>query len=404
MKCPFCQNEITECKICPFCKSNLVFWKKIIDLSDVFYNRALKETQKNNLYTAKKNLEQSLLLSRKNINAQNLLGLIYFKTGKIADALKYWIISNSIEKNDLAEKYILAAQENPKILDMYNEAIKFYNLGLEYIKQNNDDMGVINLKKSLELNPNFVDALNLLALCYLYQEKKSEAQKLLDRVLFIDKSNLLANKYYKNFIADEIHEPKQNKSLIKKNYAQIFNFPAIIIFLLGMIFSGVMIYVLIFPTQINNKNKIIKNLEKELDVIQENYNSLNEKLPAIKKENDDLLKKNIELEKKILLEENKKLLAEAEDLYKKNKFAEAGDLILNINFEQEENLPDGALELKNKIYSRTAKYYYETALKFYRQKNYEEAKNNLNKALAFDDGTFKDKINLYLDKINSVAE
>ena len=172
MKCPFCQNEITECKICPFCKSNLVFWKKIIDLSDVFYNRALKETQKNNLYTAKKNLEQSLLLSRKNINAQNLLGLIYFKTGKIADALKYWIISNSIEKNDLAEKYILAAQENPKILDMYNEAIKFYNLGLEYIKQNNDDMGVINLKKSLELNPNFVDALNLLALCYLYQEKK----------------------------------------------------------------------------------------------------------------------------------------------------------------------------------------------------------------------------------------
>ena len=105
-----------------------------------------------------------------------------------------------------------------------------------------------------------------------------------------------------------------------------------------------------------------------------------------------------------MLEENKKLLTEAEDLYKKNKFAEAGDLILNINFEQEENLPDGALELKNKIYSRTAKYYYETALKFYRQKNYEEAKNNLNKALAFDDGTFKDKINLYLDKINSVAE
>lgn len=404
MKCPFCQNKITGYKVCPFCKSNLVFWKKIIDLSDVFYNRALRETKKNNLYTAKKNLEKSLLLSRKNINAQNLLGLIYFKTGKIADALKHWVISNSIKKNDLAEKYILAAQENLKILDMYNEAIKFYNLGLEYIKQNNDDMGVINLKKSLELSPNFVDALNLLALCYLYQEKKSEAQKLLDRVLFIDKSNLLANKYYKNFIADEIHESKQNKNLIKKNYTQIFNFPAIIIFLLGMIFAAIMIYVLIFPTQINNKNRIIKNLEKELDVIQENYNSLNEKLPALKKENDDLLKKNIEFEKKILLEENKKLLAEAEDLYKKNKFAEAGDLILNINFEQEENLPDGAIELKNKIYFHAAKYYYENALKLYRQKNYEQAKNNFNKALAFDDGTFKDKINSYLDKINSVAE
>ena len=71
MKCPFCQNEITEYKVCPFCKSNLVFWKKIIDLSDVFYNRALRETKKNNVYTAKKNLEKSLILSRKNKKAQN---------------------------------------------------------------------------------------------------------------------------------------------------------------------------------------------------------------------------------------------------------------------------------------------------------------------------------------------
>ena len=399
MKCPFCQNEITECKFCPFCKSNLVFWKKIIDLSDVFYNRALKETKENNLYVATKNLKKSLLLSRKNINAQNLLGLVYFKMGKIADALKHWVISNSIKKNDLAEKYILAAQENPKILDMYNDAIKFYNLGLEYIKQNNDDMGVINLKKSLELNPNFVEALNLLALCYLYQEKKSEAQKLLDRVLIIDKSNLLANRYYKNFIDSKVKEiSKPIKE--KKSWLKIFNFPAIVIFILGMLFSIVMIYALIFPTQINNKNKIIKNLEKELDVIQENYNSLNEKLPVIKKENDDLLKKNIELEKKILLEKNKKLLAEAEDLYKKNKFVEAGDIILNINFDQEENLPDGAVDLKNKIYSRVAKYYYENALKLYKKKNYDQAKNNFDKALIFDDGSFKNEINSYLEKMD----
>lgn len=36
--------------------------------------------------------------------------------------------------------------------------------------------------------------------------------------------------------------------------------------------------------------------------------------------------------------------------------------------------------------------------------NYEQAKNNFDKALIFDTRNFKDKINSYLDKINSVAE
>ena len=101
-----------------------------------------------------------------------------------------------------------------------------------------------------------------------------------------------------------------------------------------------------------------------------------------------------------MLEKNKKLLAEAEDLYKKNKFVEAGDIILNINFDQEENLPDGAVDLKNKIYSRVAKYYYENALKLYKKKNYDQAKNNFDKALIFDDGSFKNEINSYLEKMD----
>lgn len=69
--------------------------------------------------------------------------------GRIGDALKHWVISQTLTKGiNLANDYLMSAQQNPKILDKYNDSIKFYNLGLNYINQNNDDMGVIQLKKS----------------------------------------------------------------------------------------------------------------------------------------------------------------------------------------------------------------------------------------------------------------
>ena len=401
MICPVCLHEIEYCDVCPFCKTNIALAKKLIEMSNAFYNRALDCVQKNNLSMSIKDLNKSLILFKKNINARNLLGLIYFRIGKIADALKHWVISNAIKKNDLAEKYILMAQENPKILAMYNGAIKFYNSGLEYIKQHNDDMGVINLKKSLELNPDFIDAMNLLALCYIYQEKNFEAKKILDRVLEIDKSNLLAKKYYEMLDFDSCEQKQKYKKCNRnKNFfIKIFDLSRIAIFFSGMILAIIIIYALIYPTQINEKNKSVKNLESELATIQESYNNLSETLPKLKKENDDLLKKNIDLEKEILISKNEKLISQAENLYKKNKFIEAAEIISQINFDGDKNLPDGSLDLKNKIYNKASRIYYLQALNLYRNKNYDQAKEIFEKASRFDTGEFGDKINFYLKEI-----
>lgn len=401
MVCPVCLHKIEYCETCPFCKTNIVLAKKLIEISNAFYNRALDYAQKNNLYLAIKDLNKSLILFKKNIYARNLLGLVYFRIGKIADALKHWVISNAIKKNDLAEKYILMAQENPKILDMYNDAIKFYNSGLEYIKQHNDDMGVINLKKSLELNPEFIDAMNLLALCYIYQEKISEAKEILDRVLKIDNSNLLAKKYYETLDSDLCEQKQKCKKCIgdKSFFIKMFDLSRIAIFFSGMILTMIVIYALIYPTQINEKNKLIKNLESELGVVQESYNNLNEILPKLKKENDDLLKKNIDLEKEILIAKNEKLMSQAENLYKKNKFIEAAEIISQINFDADKNFPDGSVDLKNKIYNKASKIYYSQALNLYKNKNYDKAKETFELALKFDTGEFKDKINFYLEKM-----
>lgn len=49
MKCPACNNEIPYGKICPYCKKDIILTKKIIDLSNTFYNHALTFTKNNEL-------------------------------------------------------------------------------------------------------------------------------------------------------------------------------------------------------------------------------------------------------------------------------------------------------------------------------------------------------------------
>lgn len=407
MKCPLCQNDIPYSKFCPYCKKNIIVSKKIYALSDAFYNKSLRQVKNNELSAAIINLKKSITLCKTNINARNLLGLIYYKIGKMGDALKHWVISSSYQKSEnRATDYLILAQQNPKTLDMYNDSIKFYNLALNYINQNNDDIGTIQLKKSLELNPDFIDALNLLALCYIYQDESTKAKKLLEHVLEIDNTNPTATKYYKDIFGD-IPQLNKNKSeqKTKNKFINLFNFSQIAIFLSGIFFGIIIIYILVYPTQIDTKNKNIAQLEKELDTLQENYDELNKKyndeIPKLKQENDILTKNNIEYHQKILEQEAQESLDEAEKLYKAKKFAQAADILYNLDTQQINNLSNQALILKNKVYPKTSQSYYDKALSAYKNKNYTLAKENFEKALIFSDGSLDSKINYYLDKINS---
>jgi tetratricopeptide (TPR) repeat protein len=71
-----------------------------------------------------------------------------------------------------------------------------YNNALTYLKQKSDDLAIIQLKKAIEINPKFIDALNLLTLCYLIQQEKDRASQLIDKVLTIDSQNPVALNYY----------------------------------------------------------------------------------------------------------------------------------------------------------------------------------------------------------------
>ena len=97
MKCPNCGFEFFEGYRCPDCGVDVYVFQKTHSASIRLYNKALKLAEERDLSGAAEKLEQSLLFDKNNIPARNLLGLIYSEMGRMADSLKHWIISNSLQ-------------------------------------------------------------------------------------------------------------------------------------------------------------------------------------------------------------------------------------------------------------------------------------------------------------------
>ena len=93
MKCPNCGFNFSEGCRCPDCGVDVYVFRKARNASIRLYNEALTLAGETDLSGAAANLEQSLLFDKNNIQARNLLGLIYCETGRIGDALRHWIIS-----------------------------------------------------------------------------------------------------------------------------------------------------------------------------------------------------------------------------------------------------------------------------------------------------------------------
>ena len=72
---------------CPKCGCNVLIQKKVDYLSRQYYNRGLEKASVRDLSGAIDCLKQSLIYNKHNIQARNLLGLVYFETGEVVAAL-----------------------------------------------------------------------------------------------------------------------------------------------------------------------------------------------------------------------------------------------------------------------------------------------------------------------------
>ncbi|HJC57749.1 MAG TPA: tetratricopeptide repeat protein [Candidatus Eisenbergiella intestinipullorum] len=196
MNCYNCGALLTENDFCTGCGADVRYYKKIIGLSNMYYNDGLEKAHVRDLSGAVRSLTECLKLNKFNIDARNLLGLVYFEMGETVNALSEWVLSKNLkaEKN-IADDYIEAVQNNPSQLEGLNQAIKKYNQALVYCQQGSLDLAVIQLKKVLSINPRFLRAHQLLALLYIQSEDWEKAKRELNKCSRIDVRNTTTLRY-----------------------------------------------------------------------------------------------------------------------------------------------------------------------------------------------------------------
>ena len=198
MRCFNCGCQLSEKDFCTGCGVDVALYKKIMYTSNFFYNEGLEKANVRDLSGAVTSLRQSLKFNKYNIEARNLLGLVYYEMGEVVKGLSEWVISKNLRANkNIADDYINMIQENPSRLEMINQTIKKYNLALGYCQQDGLDLAVIQLKKVLSLNPNYIRAHQLLALLYMKSEEWEKAKRELEKCKRIDTGNTTTRRYCK---------------------------------------------------------------------------------------------------------------------------------------------------------------------------------------------------------------
>lgn len=203
MECFNCGARLGRDDFCPNCGSNVKIYKKIIRASNAYYNDALEKADVRDLSGAIESLKISLRFYKRNMDARNLLGLIYFEMGEVVAALTEWVISKNYQaKENRAGYYLDEIQNNQARLDAINQTIKKYNQALLYCRQDSRDLAVIQLKKVLSMNPKLVQGHQLLALLYIQEGKYELAKKSLRNAGKIDANNTTTLRYLRHVNAE----------------------------------------------------------------------------------------------------------------------------------------------------------------------------------------------------------
>lgn len=426
MNCPNCGSSISMGNLCDECGCDIIIYRKSVSLSNGLYNKGLRQAEIRDLTGAIESLMKSISYNKKNIEARNLLGLVLFEYGRIADGLKQWIISTALKKEDnRAQAYIDKIQEQTRELEKYSEAISKYNKALECIEGRSEDMAIIQLKRAVELNPSFVDAYNLLTLCYFVVKDKQRAEKCVEKVLEIDIQNPFAIRYFneinpgKNRI-EALKKETRSQMLAQKDNKQKSSVPylytspkksrislsgvaSVLFFVIGIVCTFAYFSVLVLPQMTAEKDQIIDSHKGQMEQLSADYGELvkeseNAKV-AYEKEIGEIRTENATINDQLARQERIIKVNTAQNLYKGNNLEDAADILFNLDVT---GLPldivESYTEMVNKIYPALAQSLYTSGVTHYNRKEYTEAKERLEKAMQYvpSDNAYADDIYYYL--------
>ena len=440
MNCPRCGNPVTLRKrYCDNCGADISVYRKIIRLSNNYYNSGLARAKVRDLTGAIEDLKKSLEYNKKNIDARNLLGLIYYEMGETVAALTEWVISKNFrgDGND-AEVYLEMVQDNPNELDNTNQAIRKYNLALQAAREQNDDTAILQLKKVLNLHPGFIRAMQLIALLLIRNGDYEKAEKYLQRALKIDVANTTALRYMaeirreegeqgieksSNYYRDsepENNSPGRGITAVTSYREDKPNIMSYVNLLLGVIIGIVVVYYLIVPTMRNNireeyeskkvdysaelstKSATITQQEKKIDSLSKQVEELQATIDSI-----DTTPVTVEVgtesyEEFFDIWHSYREMVSRE--YSDDELQELALRMWSMNTEGLENESAKAIlkEMQDDIYPHAARRIYKNGKALYDNSEYEAAAHMLEAAVAFN-GT-NDAAMYYLGKSYQALE
>lgn len=409
MKCFKCGCELSDKDFCTSCGEDVRVFKKIIKLSNTHYNNGLAKAEVRDLSGAVVSLRQSLKLDKNNIQARNLLGLVYYEMGEVVNALSEWVISKNLSSSkNIAGDYIKAIQSNPNRLETINQTIKKYNQALLYCRQESEDLAIIQLKKVLSLNPNLVAGHQLIALLYMKHEEYDKAGKALKKALKIDTTNTTTLRYMRELdlivekaVAnspqkaksreDRISYTSGNETIIQPTvFKESTGISTVINVIIGLAIGAALTAFLILPARIqsiqNEAQQSVVEYSNQISAKTATITDLQTQLDASKKE---LEQKTTELEQYVgdsgVIETYEKLLT-AMKAYNDNDILAAYDALKVIDPAE---LKDDSLSiyetLNTNVSATAATTLYNTGYSAYKANDYAAAIENLQKVVELDE-------------------
>ena len=311
-------------------------------IANCYYNLGLERAKLRDLSGAAELLKKALHYDKYQREARNLLGLIFFEMGEVADALVQWVISmNLLPEDNLADYYLDEIQRKPAILRICSDNVKRYNQALDYAQHNNEDLAVFQLNQVISDSPNYVKAHILLALLYMKRNDWVKAGKSLYLVLKIDRNNpkalVLMDIVKKNTGRAEIEQNKlrnifshrkmmDDDVMMPQEIKQLSPWSVSLLLVLGALIGLFVYYLLMLPAGIrsaNTKNnqELIAYTEK-LDAANQKLSNMQEEKASLQKEYDGV-KENLDRYEN----QNASFMAQYQSLVTINNALSSGDIL-----------------------------------------------------------------------------
>ncbi len=402
MQCFMCGADVGDNNVCYNCGADILLYKQIIYTSYVFYNQGLERAKVSDISGAIESLKSSLQYYKYNTRARNLLGLCYYQIGELVLALNEWVISKNLqEDNPDADRYLAEIESAPGYLPKINSTIKKYNQAIDYCKSGSRDLAIIQLKKVISQNANFVTAHQLLALLYIEESQFADARTLLNQAAKIDSNNTTTIRYIhevKSRLKDQntgrrkkkndtvsfmdgndtvVMSEKSFRSMLDNSRASLMNI------LLGLVVGLLICFFLIVPTVKDNAK----------DGNSKTILALNEQLADASSKNDALQQEIDGLKNDLSAYDDKQDVATSYDnLFAAQNYYSAGDSEAASQYIQlvtKEVLGEQGQQAYDTLYAALSpaiiQGYYDDGNNFYSEENYESAITNFKTVVDIDE-------------------